>query len=85
MSQKHIGRDSLGEISGPHGVLKYRDISVGFVPKDETASDAAVWGCRPLKCVLFGDMMESVDVSDSKSDDREVVWVRVPLSPPRGY
>ena len=44
-------------------------------------SDAAV-GVHTLKCVLFGDMMESVDVSDSKSDDREVVWVRVPLSPP---
>ena len=45
------------------------------------ASDAAV-GVHTLKCVIFGDMMESVDVSDSKSDDREVVWVRVPLSPP---
>ena len=30
-------------------------------------------------------MMESVDVSDSKSDDREVVWVRVPLSPPTKF
>ena len=45
-------------------------------------SDAAV-GVHTLKCEIpFGDMMESVDVSDSKSDDREVVWVRVPLSPP---
>lgn len=46
-------------------------------------SDAAV-GVHTLKCAVFGDMMESVDVSDSKSDGREVVWVRVPLSPPRG-
>ena len=53
-------------------------------------------GVHTLKCVMwiwfadpggknriYGDMMESVDVSDSKSDDREVVWVRVPLSPPK--
>ena len=47
MSQKHIGRDSPEEISGPHGVLKYRDISVGFVPKDETTSDAADGAADP--------------------------------------
>ena len=48
---------------------------------DNRTSDAAV-GVHTLNCVIFGDMMESVDVSDSKSDGREVVWVRVPLSPP---
>ena len=48
---------------------------------DNRTSDAAV-GVHTLKCAIFGDMMESVDVSDSKSDGREVVWVRVPLSPP---
>ena len=58
--------------------------------------DAASEGCATLEMRInlvcgtrlenrtYGDMMESVDVSDSKSDDREVVWVRVPLSPPRG-
>lgn len=30
----------------------------------------------------YGDMVESVDALDSKSGGREVVWVRVPLSPP---
>ena len=52
-------------------------------------------GLQTLKCVMWigfagpgdknrilGGMMESVDMSDSKSDDREVVWVRIPLSPP---
>ena len=47
VSQKHIGRDSPEEISGPYGVLKYRDISVGFVPKDETTSDAADGAADP--------------------------------------
>ena len=55
--------------------------------------DAADGGAHPemrfdlvcgtsLKTAMHGDMMELVDVSDSKSDGREVVWVRVPLSPP---
>lgn len=58
-------------------------------------SDAADGGAHPkmrflymrvrgtrIKIRIHGDMVESVDASDSKSDDREVVWVRVPLSPP---
>ena len=54
MSQKHIGRDSPEEISGPHGVLKYRDISVGFVPEDETTSDAADGGAHPKMRFIWG-------------------------------
>ena len=47
MSQKRIGRCPPGGANGPHGVLKYRDISAGFVPKDETASDAADGAADP--------------------------------------
>ena len=54
----------------------------GSLPEVRTASDAAVWGCRPLKCDLYGDMVELADASDSKSDDGDIVWVQVPLSPP---
>jgi hypothetical protein len=36
VSQKHIGRDSPEEISGPHGVLKYRDVKCNcFIPEEE--------------------------------------------------
>lgn len=42
-------------------------------------------GAQPSKCVIFGDMMELVYVSDSKSDVLPGLWVRVPLSPPTEF
>ena len=47
MSQKYIGRDSPGGIIGPHRVLKQRDFSVGFIPKDKATRDAADGGAHP--------------------------------------
>ena len=38
-----------------------------------------------IKNRTSGDMVESVDALDSKSGGREVVWVRVPLSPPTEF
>ena len=34
------------------------------------------------KLLKHGDMMKLVDVTDSKSVDSDIVWVRVPLSLP---
>lgn len=70
-------------MNGPHGVLEIQGLLVSFSPEGKNiTSDAADGGAHP-KMRKYGDMMESVDVSDSKSDGREAVWVRVPLSPPK--
>lgn len=32
--------------------------------------------------IKYGDVMELADVADSKSADSDIVWVRLPPSPP---
>ena len=97
VSQKHIGRCMPGDTNGPewgakiHGCIMVTTTSRKWELFGEAAGEGVhalemrfMWefcGTR-IKNRTYGDMMESVDVSDSKSDDREVVWVRVPLSPP---
>ena len=54
MSQKHIGRDSPEEISGSVSGAKIDrmlKVTVSYQKKKGVTSEAAVWGCRPLKCV----------------------------------
>ena len=62
------------------------------------SGDAAYGGLQALKMRMliwfaepgdknrtYGDMMELVDVPDSKSGAFAGVWVRVPLSPPTEF
>ena len=50
MSQKHIGRDSPREISGPVSGAKIDrmlNVTVSYQKKKEVTSDAAVWAADP--------------------------------------
>ena len=62
-------------------MLKYRDISVGFVPKDETTSDAADGAADPKMRFIWG-IVGMVYEEVSKTSVYAGVRVRVPCSPP---
>ena len=56
----------------------------GSCPNDnkrfvDTFQDAVIKFSRTLQ----GDVAESADAADSKSANRDVVWVQVPSSPPK--